>query len=179
MRRLVQVLPVLVAVLLAGCQESIPVEATTADPVEIAVAPGGVDATASTESLRVPLDMLIFIPCAAGGAGEDVAFEGTLHLLTHVTTNGSSGLFRFHAQPQGVSGTGQTTGVRYSATGVTQDTQRFSLVNGSSSFTFVNNFRLIGQGVGNNLLIHQLFHVTYNASGELTAEVDKASFECK
>ena len=34
--------------------------------------------------------------------------------------------------------------------------------------TFVNNFRWIGPGRGNNFLSHQTFHVTVNANGVTT-----------
>jgi hypothetical protein len=43
----------------------------------------------------------------------------------------------------------------------------------------VNNFRIIGQGPGNNYLVHEVFHVTINANGEVTAYVDNFSIECK
>jgi hypothetical protein len=46
-------------------------------------------------------------------------------------------------------------------------------------YTYVNNFRIIGQGPGNNYLIHNNFHYTINANGELTAWVDNFSAECK
>jgi hypothetical protein len=78
-----------------------------------------------------------------------------------------------HAQPQGISGFGQTTGAKYQATGVTQE--RFSI----NPFTFVNNFRIVGQGPGNNFLVHEVFHVTVNANGTVTAFVDRVSVECR
>jgi hypothetical protein len=44
--------------------------------------------------------------------------------------------------------------------------------------TFVNNFKIIGQGPGNNFLVHQNVHITVNANGTLTASVDNFSTEC-
>ena len=81
-----------------------------------------------------------------------------------------------HFQPQGVSGVGLTTGDKYQATGVTQDETN---VAAGQETTFINNFRLIGQGPGNNLLIHDVFHVTINANGDVTALHDIHSVECK
>jgi hypothetical protein len=43
----------------------------------------------------------------------------------------------------------------------------------------VNNFRLIGQGSGNNLQVHQNVHITINANGTVTATVDNTSVDCK
>jgi hypothetical protein len=45
--------------------------------------------------------------------------------------------------------------------------------------TFVNNFRIIGQGPGNNFLVHEVFHITFNANGSITAFVDKFSVDCR
>ena len=45
--------------------------------------------------------------------------------------------------------------------------------------TFVNNFKIIGQGEGqNNLLVHETFHITVNPDGTVTAFFDKASVQC-
>ena len=45
--------------------------------------------------------------------------------------------------------------------------------------TFINNFRIIGQGPGNNYLVHQTVHLTVNANGVVTASVSNSSVECK
>ena len=45
--------------------------------------------------------------------------------------------------------------------------------------TYINNFRIIGQDPDNNYLVHETFHVTVNANGELTAFVDNFSIEWK
>lgn len=44
---------------------------------------------------------------------------------------------------------------------------------------FVNNFRIIRQGPGNNLLVREALHVTVNAKGDITATVDNLSVDCK
>jgi len=130
-----------------------------------------------TTNVGIPYAVTVLVPCANGGAGELVDLSGTLHVLILVTVDSDSGFHaKSHFQPQGVSGIGQTTGAKYQATGVTQ-----SQFNGKvgSEFTFVNNFRIIGQGPGNNFLVHQNVHVTVNANGEVTANVDNSSVECK
>ena len=130
-----------------------------------------------TDNVQIPFDLIVFVPCAAGGAGEDVALSGTLHVLFHTTIDNSGGFHtKFHFQPQGISGMGLTTGDKYQATGETQGTD-----NGKVGFesTFVNNFKIIGQGPGNNFLVHENFHITVNANGEVTASVDNFSVECK
>jgi hypothetical protein len=119
----------------------------------------------------------VFVPCADGGAGEIVVLSSNLHMLSHVTRDGSGGFHaKAHFQPQGIRGTGVNTGDKYQATGVTQ-----AHFNGKVGFeiTFANNFRIIGQGPGNNFLVRENFHVTVNANGEVTAVVDNFRVECK
>jgi hypothetical protein len=56
------------------------------------------------------INLTVFIPCAAGGAGEVVDLSGPLHTLISFTINGNNVSGYFHFQPQGISGTGETTG---------------------------------------------------------------------
>jgi hypothetical protein len=128
---------------------------------------------------QVPFAQIAFVPCANNGLGEPVLISGTLHILIHETVSASGNLhFKIHFQPQGASGVGLVTGDSYRATGVTQE--HFN-VNGPLPIndTFINNFRIIGQGPDNNLLVHQTVHITINANGELTALVDNTSVECR
>lgn len=147
------------------------------------VLPSVVSASAinTTINLQVPFNQTVLVPCANGGAGELVDISGTLHILLHITISNSGRItVKEHFQPQGVSGIGQTTGDTYRATGVTQQTTTLDDNDGAPfEFTFVNNFRIIGQGPGNNLLVHQTIHLTINANGEITAFQSNISSECK
>jgi hypothetical protein len=151
----------------------------TALLITVLLAPTSALAAAETftVSQNFPIDIVVFVPCAAGGAGEDVHLTGYLQDVFHVTfTTSGDFLVLFHDNPQGVSGFGLTTGSLYEGTGITRDN-----FGGRVGFeeTFVNNFRIIGQGPGNNFLVHENFHITINANGTLTAYVDNFSVECK
>ncbi len=131
-----------------------------------------------TDNVIFPLDMMVYVPCALGGAGEMVHRTGDLHSLFHVTEDESGGFHMVsHSQPQGVSGIGLTSGDKYQGTGVTRSTSNFNVF--PYNDTFINNFRIIGQGPGNNYTIHHNTHITINANGELTAYVDNFKAECK
>src|SRR5438105_11406163 len=126
------------------------------------------------------INLTVFVPCAAEGAGELVDLSGPLHTLITFTINGNNVSGTAHFQPQGLSGTGETTGDKYQATGVTKDTSfKLSLQNGQANQTFVNNFRIIGSGAGNNFLVHEDAHITFNRNGAMTVFHDNLSIECK
>jgi len=120
-----------------------------------------------------------FVPCALGGVGEIIDISGPLHTLISITINGNNVSGYFHFQPQGISGTGETTGAKYDGTGVTEQSFKSSLQNGKANLTYVNNFRIIGQGAGNNYLVHETMHITINADGTLTVFHDNFSIDCK
>jgi hypothetical protein len=56
---------------------------------------------------KTDIDLTVFIPCAANGAGEVVDLSGPLHTLITFTINGNNLSMSFHFQPQGISGTGE------------------------------------------------------------------------
>jgi hypothetical protein len=124
---------------------------------------------------KVPFATLAFIPCVP----ETVLLTGELHILITQEMDANGGIHvKSHFQPQGISGLGMVTGLKYQGTGVTQEHIN-DHTGPAFEDTFVNNFRIIGQGPGNNLLVHTTFHVTVNANGVTTANVLNTSTECQ
>jgi hypothetical protein len=147
----------------------------------LAIGAGGVLAVAPaaqaavTENTKVPIDLLVGIPCN----GDTVELTGSLHILSSFTINNNQVSGYDHFQPQGISGTDLTTGAKYQGTGVTQDQFSSSLVNGQAQFSSVNNFKIIGQGTAPNYLVHKNTHLTFNANGTVTANVDNFTASCR
>jgi hypothetical protein len=128
-------------------------------------------------NVSVPIEQTVFIPCANGGLGEDVVLVGPLHVLMTLTVNQAGGFsMKTSFQPQGVVGIGMITGDIYHATGLTHDQTSGAL---GGEYTYVNNFRIIGPGPGNNYLVHETYHITINANGQVAVEVDNFSSDCK
>lgn len=145
--------------------------------LSMGTAPAYAKATTFTVSFSEQTDLFVFVPCALGGAGENVYLSGPLHILFSATiTDNGTFVSKYLFQPQGISGTGETSGDRYQATGETQDTFTGQV---GTEYSFVNNFKIIGQGPGNNYLVHENVHVTVNPDGTLTAYVDNFSVECQ
>jgi hypothetical protein len=136
-------------------------------------------AITSGSNTIVQVELFVFVPCANGGAGEVIDVSGPLHIvMTTIISDAGNFHAKFHFQPQGISGFGLVTGDKYQATGVTQE--EFSIEGVLPiTETFVNNFRMIGQGPGNNFLVHENFHITIDANGVLSAFQDNFSIECK
>jgi hypothetical protein len=121
----------------------------------------------------VPLDAFVIIP----KTGDVVHLSGALHVKLDETFDSSGGLhFKMQMQPQGVSGVDLTTGAKYQGNGSTQTMEIFT-GNGAVSLTSVNNFQIIGQGPDNNYTVHEIFHATINANGDVTAAIDNLTID--
>ena len=130
----------------------------------------GIDATGFT----------VWVACANDGLGEEVSFSGSIQFLFHFNDDRGGG---FHvtseANPQGLSGTGSVTGDLYQGTGGTGGHVNGTISGFPYTDSFVNNFRIIGQGTGNDLIIHTNGQFTVNALGEVTVSQVNFSSECR
>ncbi len=134
--------------------------------------PAQADGSISSQN---PIEMLTYIPCA----GELVSLSGTVHSVTRLETNDNGIHVESLFNPQGISGVGLTTGDNYVGTGVTRSGSSATFETFPYTYTYVNNYRFVGQGTGNNYLVHWNFHQTFLADGTLTSWVDNYSYECK
>jgi hypothetical protein len=130
-------------------------------------------ATATTE--KIPFDVVL---APEEACGEAIHLSGTL-LAEFSFTETSSGNVEigFHFNPQGITGVGLTSGATYHATGETLGTTTIRATGGISD-TFVNNFKIIGEGSALNFLETDVIHVTVNANGVVTATVEKSMIRC-
>lgn len=130
-------------------------------------------ARATTE--KIPFDVVL---APEEACGEAIHLSGTL-LAQFRTTESSGGNLAvgFHFNPQGITGVGLTSGATYHATGETQGTTTIKATGGISD-TFVNNFKIIGEGSAPNFLQTDVIHLTVNANGVVTATVEKSMIRC-
>jgi hypothetical protein len=117
-----------------------------------------------------------YSPCADGE--EFVEFTGFFSGTVHFTINGKmvAGHFNGVVRLRGVE---QSTGTKYEYINAIQNPFTESLVNGQASFTFVGKTALIAQGRDKDWFVSPVFHVTVNANGEVTAEVEGFDEVCK
>lgn len=128
-------------------------------------------AQATTTSFSFPISFTS-TDCPA----DPVALTGTVHgVITTVDNPNGTVLVHTSFNPQGVTGVGLVSGLIYQGTGVT--TESFTTRKGVTD-TFVNNFRLISRGPGSDVIVQEVFHVTVNANGQVTATVDRPTVRC-
>jgi hypothetical protein len=151
-------------VLLALAAEGMAVSATAAQ-------------AAVTTNEQVSLAFAGFVPCANGGAGEILSGTIEVHNLITSTVNANHVSDQFQFQPHG-SMVGAITGDTYRVTGIARGISIENLQNGQYTLTYVNTFQLIGPGPGNNLLVHEIAHITRNGD-DVIVQHDNLSIDCK
>src|SRR6476660_2903734 len=131
-----------------------------------------------TSSGRFNISFALSVPCANNGIGEDIFFEGTLHETFYVTANNNKFILKIIADAQEITGTGQITGIKYHATGETEQAINQTFINGQFTTPYVNNFKIIGPEKNNSFLISENAHITVNANGTVTVCFDNFSVDC-
>jgi len=121
------------------------------------------------------------VPFASAGTplcgGEEVAFSGTVHILTHVNVDAQGvSHYTFHMNYQNSSATGVTSGARYQINESSTSTFNTRVLPTETTTTI--NGTLIGRGPSNNTGFHLTVHITINANGEPTSEVFNESIRC-
>jgi hypothetical protein len=135
-------------------------------------------AQANTETVneRIPVTAHVVNGCT----GEEFDLKGTLHTVTHITEDAagganSMGFVTFHGR--GVS----TSGAKYVVRAVERLHFNFA-EDSAANVTVTLTLRAIRQGSDtpeDDAHFRLLLHLTQNANGEVTAEVEKIRDECK
>jgi hypothetical protein len=132
-------------------------------------------ASARAVTEKIPFDVVL---APEEGCGEAIHLSGTLLAMFSFTETPSGNVeVGFHFNPQGITGVGLTSGATYHATGETLGTTTIKATGGISD-TFVNNFKIIGEGSAPNYLQTDVIHLTVNAKGVVTATVEKSTIRC-
>jgi hypothetical protein len=145
----------------------------------LALAAGMALAQATTDTFhdQVPFTSEMINPCTGGV----VLFEGTTHFVFHRTADAGGGFhFKGHnnIQVKGVS----DSGAKYVLLDV-GNVENFDVFSESAdNFTLMGTSQVIRQGsetAEDDFQAKLLFHVTINANGEITSEVEQIESECK
>lgn len=167
-------LSVLALTLLFSCSKNI-----AESPLQEEVSVSNQSSGAQTENSIVsePYASTLFIPCANGGAGEDVNLTGTVRIVRQEIYNNQRFTFTLHAIPDGITGVGLSTGDTFTAIGGSQSTVTGTIeYGGQYSATYIQQMRFTGQGV--SFVVKYKFHVTVTSDGEISTRIDEEEIEC-
>jgi hypothetical protein len=137
------------------------------------------EATSTHVVYHYPVQLTTFVSCINGGAGEWLALDGSVEIVRVATADASGAQ---HLQEltiqQAVSGVGLTSGDRYRAAGVHRSGFNAAYGGSPAEIDLITSYHLIRVGGGAVLAVHVTTHVTWNATGEMTAHVENVSIVC-
>jgi hypothetical protein len=122
-----------------------------------------------------PMSVEGTMPCT----GEEILFEGQYIWIRHTTLAKSnySGFYSIHFQ--GISATNTTTGEKYIYAGTLKNKGAISFDNGRWISKNIMQVNLVGTGKAINYTVHMVVSTTYDANGELRADIDEVRIECR
>jgi hypothetical protein len=127
-------------------------------------------ATTDKFNLREPFTFSFTNPCT----GEEVTGEGTGHIVGNFTEDAGGGFHLNQSVSGSGTGVGSTSGATYRTTQAGHDTAYVQNAEYPFTLTFIQHVQYIRQGEdmpGDDLVFDMTYHVTYNANGEVTAEI--------
>jgi hypothetical protein len=128
--------------------------------------------------LKTPIEetLIVLEPTCAG---ELLELHIRQQVVAHVTEDAAGGL-HVHSviNDKGTTAVGLTSGTTYHQLGATTETQN-SRGFTPLTITRTNALKLVSEGSAPNLLVQQLFHITFNANGEVTVFNDVSAIVCQ
>jgi hypothetical protein len=139
-------------------------------PLESVMAQGLTAAVVQNQ--RSTVDTVVFNDCT----GEDIALQGTAHVVFTTTESGNGGLHQAFESNMVLTGTGLLTGSRYQSVSTSNSTVNAPGL--PTEQTSIGSTRLLRQGAGGDLFAHFLQHITIDALGNIRVLNSDFRFEC-
>jgi len=166
--------------LVAACADAAAPDATaspTAAPVYASANANGAQVT--TQHQLIEETYVLDLPRITQCVGEPIMVTGrTSMVLQEVVIPGDRFHGTFHMTEQGSSGVGMVTGLSYRFVQTQNEGVR---IEGGLPYTGTAIFdrRVISQGSTSNFYLHNVYHFTVNANGELVVERNEVSRVCR
>lgn len=151
-----------------------------------AVKPADEEATAANASSNssngniihaVPFETTLFVPCANGGAGEDVTFTGFTNFIYQITWTDQNFTLVYHDNVHKVTGIGASSGETFVASGGTNGTVMGSWVNSQWTGTTIQQLRVVGRN--NSFFVTYKYHITVTSDGKVIVSSNEDTADCK
>jgi hypothetical protein len=125
----------------------------------------------------VPFETTVFVPCANGGDGEDVALTGFTNFIYGLVYTDRGFSMQYHDNVHQVKGVGLSSGESFVASGGTNGT-----VNGvwySSQWVGNTNTRMRIVGQNTKFAVIYKHHITVKEDGSVTVNNTEQTADCK
>jgi hypothetical protein len=124
----------------------------------------------------VPFETSRYIPCANGGAGEDVTLTGFTNFIYQTSWTDQGFTLVYHDNAHQVTGTGVSSGESFVGSGSINGIIRGSWVDSQWVGTTIGQLRITGQNT--SFTITYKYHITVTRDGTVTVESEAETADC-
>jgi hypothetical protein len=124
----------------------------------------------------VPFEETLFVPCANGGAGENVTLTGITNFVYQMRWNDQGFSLVYHANSHGVTGVGVSSGETFVGTDGTQGSVMGSWVNNQWIGTTIEQMRIIGNNT--RYIVKYKYHLIVTPDGNVTVSTSEKTIDC-
>lgn len=133
--------------------------------------------TQTENSLAVaPFEETLFVPCANGGAGEQVSLTGSIHFVYQMFWTDRGFSLVYHDNSQGVTGVGLTSGETFTGSEGTQGTVSAVWENDQWIGTTIQQMRITGRTA--SYVIKYKRQVVITPDGKVTVNIKEKTVDC-
>ena len=168
-------LSLLVAALLLSCTKE-KAEIPNEDNAALNVAGISPQSSPRTSIVAVPFENSEFVPCANGGAGEDVLLSGYTAFVYQISWNENGFSLSYHGDNHQVTGVGLSSGESFVGSGGFEATVRGSWVNSQWAGTTIQQLRIVGQSTV--FSVNYKLQLTVTPDGTVTVSVGERTIDC-
>lgn len=133
-------------------------------------------ASTRTSIVAVPFETTEFVPCANGGAGEDVQLNGYTAFVYQIVWTDNNFSLSYHGNDHQVTGIGLTSGESFVGSGGFQGTATGSWVNNQWVSTTVQHLRIVGQNTV--FIVNYKLHLVVTPDGTVTVSTSERTVDC-
>jgi len=168
-------LSVVTVALLFSCTKNVAnVPDQTAE--EATVAGGSPNASNGNTIHAVPFENIVFVPCANGGAGEEVLLSGYTNFVYAMSWTDHGFTALYHDNVLQVKGVGLSTGESFVASGGTNGTVLGVWFSGQWVGTTIRQMRIIGQNT--QFTVTYKYHLTATPDGDVVIKSTDQTAVC-
>ncbi|HEY1870518.1 MAG TPA: hypothetical protein VGG71_05630 [Chitinophagaceae bacterium] len=165
---------VIVSTLLFSCSKNLN-ETPAQQSAEQTIAKGS-PSSARSSTVAVPFENTLFVSCANGGAGEDVAMTGKTNFVYHIEWNDHGFSMVYHDNTREIKGVGAITGDNFVGSGGTQGNVSGSWESGQWVGTTISRLKIEGNNSSYTFNYH--YHITITPDGDVTVKILNQSVTC-
>ncbi|HJS56055.1 MAG TPA: hypothetical protein VJ765_16000 [Chitinophagaceae bacterium] len=125
----------------------------------------------------VPFETTVFVPCANGGAGENVKLTGFTNFIYGTTWTDHGFTVLYHDNVHQVKGVGLTSGESFVASGGTNGTALGVWYSSQWVATTMRQMNIIGQNT--RFTVSYKYHIAVTADGNISVSSTEQTADCK